>query len=191
MEELFPDLMPEIHRSNMESPEWSYDYMTLLENLRHRGDRWERLIDTMPAWSAYTVAFKASRDARKRKDEWGTGMVHCFWSEALTLFMTDRDIPFEIDEDLVNTSLSELSLQQKVLLRDHLRNSHAMEVMGPPPGYSIGESSRSGPGSSSRERKVRPRYWAPRVVSLGYMEWPIRSKVHLNAVIGKPSSQWR
>lgn len=165
--------------------------MTLLENLRQRGDLWERLIDTMPAWSAYVVAFKECRDARKRKDEWGTGMVHNYWTEALTLFMTDRDIPFEIDEVLVNTSLCELSLQQKVLLRDYLRNSYSVEMMGPPQGYTLGGSSMSGPGSSSRERKVRARYHAPRTVSLGYMQWPIRGKVHLNAVLGKPSGQWQ
>lgn len=187
MAELFPDLMPELHREYIENSDWCYDYMTLLENLRQRGDRWVLLIDSMPAWSAYVVAFKESRDARKRKDEWGTGMVHAYWTEALTLFMTDRVIPFEIDEKLVEMELRDLSLQQKVLLRDHLRNSYTMEVMGPPPGYSIGQSSISGPGSSSKERKVFPKYWAPRALRCGLLSWPLRRKVHLNAVLGKRS----
>lgn len=189
MAELFPDLMPELHPHYTQSSEWSYDYMTLLENLRQRGDEWERLIDSMPAWCAYVVAFKESRDVRKRKDEWGTGMVHAYWAEALVLFMTDRIIPFEIDESLVNTELCELSLQQKVMLRDHLRNSYEMEVMGPPPGYSMCSSSSSGPGSSSKERKVFPKYWAPRAVYCGYLKLPIRPKAHLNAVLGKGSAK--
>ena len=71
----------------------------------------------MTTYLAYAVACKESYDERKRKNEWRTSMIYKFWIEALTLFLIDRDIQFEIDKDLVNTPLSELSQQ------DHLCNS--------------------------------------------------------------------
>lgn len=46
-----------------------------------------------------------SRDARRRNDEWGMRMTIHVWTKAVTLFITNYNILFEIGEDLVNTSL--------------------------------------------------------------------------------------
>jgi hypothetical protein len=113
-------------------------------------------------------------------------MFFTYWAEALTMFMTSRDIPFEIDEQLVQTDLHLLSLQQKVLLRDHLKATTEFELMGPTEGFSMSASS-----SSSAKRGRQCRYWAPRRVYFGDLEWPIVAKVCLDAIFGRPSDAWR
>lgn len=186
MNVVFSDIMPETHPERMENSDWCIAYIEVLENLKQRGSNWAALIETMPTWSAYLVAHREMNLARKEKSEHGTGMFFTYWAEALTMFMTSRDIPFEIDEQLVQTDLHLLSLQQKVLLRDHLKATAEFELMGPTEGFSMSASS-----SSSAKRGRQCRYWAPRRVYVGDLEWPIGAKVCLDAIFGRPSDAWR
>ena len=50
-------------------------------------------------------------------------MFFNYWAETFKLFMTSRDIPFDIDQRLMKTELHLLCLQDRVLLRAHLKAS--------------------------------------------------------------------
>lgn len=186
MNVVFSDIMPENHPERMENSEWCIAYIEVLENLKQRGSTWAALIESMPSWSAYLVAHREINLARKGKSDQGTGMFFTYWAEALTMFMTTRDIPFDMDEQLVKTDLHLLSLQQKVLLRDHLKAAAQFEILGPTEGYSMDASS-----SSSGWNRRRSRYWAPRRVYFDDLEWPIGPKMYLDAILGRPTDARR
>jgi hypothetical protein len=188
MEVIFNDIMPETHPEKLENSDWCVAYLEVLENLTNRGADWCALIKTMPSWCAYCVTRREMNMQRKLNSERGTGMFFVYWAETLKLFMTSRDIPFEIDERLVETELHLLCLQERVLLRAHLKSAVEFELLGPTRGYSLsrGASSSSGHGSSKRAK-----YWAPRRVNMNGKEWPIGTKLYLDAIFGRSAEQWR
>lgn len=117
-------------------------------------------------------------------------MFFVYWAQILKLFMTSRDNRFVIDEQLMKTELHLLYLQEKVLLRGHLKASVEFELMGPGRVFSLdrGASSYSSHGNCRRSK-----YWAPRKVYVDGNEWPIGTKLYMDAIFGRPANQrrWR
>ena len=192
LKEVFPRAMPCMFEDGIMTQQYMQGFLELLEAQRKKGDEWEEMINSFPEWIAYQVASTTTRKLRLAKDERGTGILMPEVMENIALFLQDRDIPFEINERLVNTPLHLLALEDKVHLRNHLQAAVLKELEAEGVVEGGGSSSAQRAQGAGSSRGIRPvRYSAPRAVYVNGVPWLIQARQLVDAVLGRPANRWK